>query len=144
MPGKRKLIVVANRGPVAYGAVGGQADHEARRRRALTALRSLVAQHDVTWIGSAMSGEDRAVAAEHGGDGFDETFTTARRIACGSSPTTRWRYGGSSNVVANPTLWFIQHYMWGLADEPDLDAAFRQDGRRLCRGERGVRGGGCR
>jgi trehalose 6-phosphate synthase len=26
------------------------------------------------------------------------------------------------NVVANPVLWFVQHYLWGLADAPDVDA----------------------
>ena len=28
-----------------------------------------------------------------------------------------WYY----NVVANPTLWFLQHYMWGLPYAPDVD-----------------------
>ena len=39
---------------------------------------------------------------------------TARRTGCGSSPRPRaydWYY----NVVANPTLWFLQHYLWALA-----------------------------
>ena len=38
----------------------------------VTALRSLVMHHDVTWIASAMTDEDRAVAAEAGG-AIDET-----------------------------------------------------------------------
>jgi trehalose 6-phosphate synthase len=28
-----------------------------------------------------------------------------------------WYY----NVIANPTLWFLQHYLWGLASAPDVD-----------------------
>ena len=39
----------------------------------MTALRSLVSDHDVTWIASAMSDEDRAVAAEAGGEAREET-----------------------------------------------------------------------
>jgi trehalose 6-phosphate synthase len=30
------------------------------------------------------------------------------------------------NVVANPTLWFLQHYMWGLAYAPDVDVELRE------------------
>ena len=25
------------------------------------------------------------------------------------------------NVVSNPVLWFVQHYLWGLVDAPDVD-----------------------
>src|SRR5919204_2696944 len=61
-------IVVSNRGPVSFGR-----DAEGRRteRRGggglVTALRSLVAHHDVTWIASAIAEEDRAVATESRG-----------------------------------------------------------------------------
>jgi trehalose 6-phosphate synthase len=87
----------------------------------VTALRSLVAHHDVTWIASAMSDEDRAVAAEHGGDGFEETSRDGSpyrvRLVAHDPTAYDWYY----NVVANPTLWFLQHYMWGLPYAPDLD-----------------------
>jgi len=71
---RRKLIVVSNRGPVSYahdedGAV------VARRGGGglVTALRSLVSQHDVTWIACAMSEADREVAAAAGGEPVEET-----------------------------------------------------------------------
>jgi len=42
----------------------------------------------------------------------------ARRIGVSQSgwfaSGTRRRTTGTTNVVANPTLWFLQHYMWGL------------------------------
>ena len=38
----------------------------------VTALAPLVSHHDVTWVASAMTDEDRAVAAEAGG-AFEET-----------------------------------------------------------------------
>ena len=67
MPGRRKLIVVSNRGPITY-ARGAEGERLARRGGGglVTALRSLVSHHDVTWIASAMSDEDRAVAVEAG------------------------------------------------------------------------------
>jgi trehalose 6-phosphate synthase len=123
--GTRKLIIVANRGPVAYGRSDrGERITKRGGGGLVTALRSLVTQHDVTWIGSAMSDEDRAVAAEHGGDAFDETFHNGSPYRLRLVTHAAAAYDGFYNVVANPTLWFIQHYMWGLANEPDLDAAF--------------------
>src|SRR5207244_12332222 len=71
---RRKLIVVSNRGPVTFGrdASGGRT---ARRGGGglVTALRSLVSHHDVTWIASAMSEEDREVALEAGDGPIEET-----------------------------------------------------------------------
>ena len=29
-------------------------------------------------------------------------------------------YDGFYNVVANPMLWFIQHYLWDLSNAPDI------------------------
>jgi trehalose 6-phosphate synthase len=119
---RRQLIVVANRGPVSYAR---DADGERVARRGggglVTALRSLVAHHDVTWIASAMSDEDRAVAAEHGGGAFEETARDGSpyllRLVAHDPSAFDWYY----NVVANPTLWFLQHYMWGLPYAPDID-----------------------
>ena len=74
MTTRRKLIVVANRGPVSYGRAPGGARVTRRGGGGLvTALRSLVTRHDVTWIASAMSGEDRVVAAERAGETMEET-----------------------------------------------------------------------
>ncbi|HUJ91747.1 MAG TPA: trehalose-6-phosphate synthase [Gaiellaceae bacterium] len=122
MGGRRKLVVVANRGPVSYGrSASGERIVLRGGGGLVTALRSLVAHHDVTWIASAMSDEDRAVAAEHGGDGFEETARDGSpyrlRLVAHDPTAYDWYY----NVVANPTLWFLQHYMWGLPYAPDLD-----------------------
>jgi trehalose 6-phosphate synthase len=119
---RRKLIVVANRGPVSYDRTA--AGERITRRGGgglVTALRSLIARHDVTWIASAMSDEDRVVASEHGGDAADETSRDGSsyriRLVAADPSAYDWYY----NVVANPTLWFLQHYMWGLPYAPDLD-----------------------
>jgi trehalose 6-phosphate synthase len=122
MDARRKLLVVANRGPVSYDRTP---DGERIVRRGggglVTALRSLLARHEVTWIASAMSEEDRVVAGEHGGEAADETARDGspyRIRLVAPDPSAYDRY---YNVVANPTLWFLQHYMWGLPYAPDLD-----------------------
>jgi trehalose 6-phosphate synthase len=119
---RRKLLVVSNRGPVLY-ARGPDGARVARRGGGglVTALRSLVAHHDVTWIASAMSDEDRAVAGERGDAAFEETARDSSpyclHLVAHDPSAYDWYY----NVVANPTLWFLQHYMWGLPYAPDLD-----------------------
>src|SRR5919201_550185 len=121
MAARRKLIVVANRGPVSYGRTNGERVARRGGGGLVTALRSLVAHHDVTWIASAMSDEDRAVAAEHGGAAFAETSRDgspyAVRLVAHDESAYDWYY----NVAANPTLWFLQHYMWGLPYAPNVD-----------------------
>ena len=122
MADRRKLIVVANRGPVSY-ARGAEGERIAKRGGGglVTALRSLVEHHDVTWIASAMNDEDRAVAEEHDGEAYDETARDGSpyriRLVSHEPSAYDWYY----NVVSNPTIWFLQHYLWGLPYAPDVD-----------------------
>jgi trehalose 6-phosphate synthase len=101
---RRKLLVVANRAPVTYE--GGVAKRGGGGL--VTALAGLIAHHDVTWVASAMSDDDRAIAAERGGS-FEETTrdgdTYRLRLVSHDLPAYDLFY----NVVANPALWFLQH-----------------------------------
>ncbi len=119
---RRRLIVVSNRGPSSFTR-----DEDGKRvaRRGggglVTALRSLLVHHDVTWIASAITEEDRAVVAEAGGEAIEEVSRDGSpyrlRLVVHDPAAYDWFY----NVVANPTLWFLQHYLWGLAYAPDID-----------------------
>ena len=121
MNGRRKLIVVSNRAPVSYRLEDGQRVKRRGGGGLVTALRSLVSQHDVTWIASAMTEEDRAVAAGASGESVVETARDGsayrHRFVVSDPSAYDWFY----NVVSNPTLWFIQHYLWDLAYEPAFD-----------------------
>ena len=122
MPGRRKLLIVSNRGPVGYAL---ERDGELRARRGggglVTALRSLVSHHDVTWLASAMTEGDRLMAERHDGRAWREQARDGSeyRLRLVSHPPQAydWYY----NVVANPVLWFAQHYLWDLAASPDWD-----------------------
>jgi trehalose 6-phosphate synthase len=85
----------------------------------VTALGGLLAHHDVTWVASAMTEEDRVVAAEHDGSFVEETPDGAsyRLRLVAHDPAVYDRF---YNVLANPTLWFLQHYLWGLGSAPDF------------------------
>jgi trehalose 6-phosphate synthase len=120
--GRRKLIVVANRGPVSYDRTPlGERTTRRGGGGLVTALRSLVLHHDVTWIASALTDEDRAVAEEHGGEPFVETWRDGSPYRVQLVPHDPAAFDWYYNVAANPTLWFLQHYMWGLPYAPDLD-----------------------
>jgi trehalose 6-phosphate synthase len=122
MAGRRSLIVVSNRGPITYQS-GPDGVRIARRGGGglVTALRSLVSHHDVTWIASAITDEDRDVVAESSGDATEEVGPDGSvfrlRLVAHDPQAYDWYY----NVVSNPTLWFLQHYLWGLAAAPDVD-----------------------
>jgi trehalose 6-phosphate synthase len=87
----------------------------------VTALRSLVVEHDVTWIASAMTAEDRALAEEAGGEAVQERSREGApyrlRLVAHNQSAYDWFY----NVVANPMLWFLQHYLWNLVYDPSID-----------------------
>ena len=122
MPERRKLIVVSNRGPASFSR-DEEGNRVARRGGGglVTALRSLVSHHDVTWIASAMTEEDRAVVGEAGEEAIDEVARDGSpyrlRLVEHDPAAYDWFY----NVVANPTLWFLQHYLWALAYAPNID-----------------------
>jgi trehalose 6-phosphate synthase len=126
MSRRRKLIVVSNRGPITYAR---EADGARVARRGggglVTALRSLVSLHDVTWIASAMSDEDRAVSVDTGGAAIDEEARDGSpfrlRLLAHDETAYDWFY----NVISNPMLWFLQHYLWELAYEPSIDIALQ-------------------
>src|SRR5256884_1020328 len=124
--GRRKLIVVSNRGPVTYARDdGGERTTRRGGGGLVTALRGLVAHHDVTWIASAMSDEDRAVVAEANGEAVEERLNgdspLRLRLVSHDEAAYDWFY----NVVSNPMLWFLQHYLWELAYTPSLDNALQ-------------------
>src|SRR5438477_5315461 len=124
MAERRRLIVVSNRGPVSYArGTGGERIAQRGGGGLVTALRSLVTHHDVTWIASAMTDEDRAVAAEVDGAAVDEVARDGSAYRLRLVEHDEAVYDRYYNVVANPTLWFLQHYLWDLKSGPDVDHA---------------------
>jgi trehalose 6-phosphate synthase len=116
----RPLILLSNRGPVTF-----ERDDEGRlvTRRGggglVTALTGLLRRRDALWIASAMTDEDVQASREHGGGGFEievEDATYRVRLVASDGDA----YDRFYNVIANPLLWFIQHYLWDLSNVPDI------------------------
>jgi trehalose 6-phosphate synthase len=113
------LIIVSNRGPLQFDR-DENGERTVRRGGGglVTALSGLVSHRDALWIASAMTEEDIAVSNESGGAIEEELDGIGYRVCLvGSDPTAYDRF---YNVIANPILWFIQHYLWDLSNAPDI------------------------
>jgi trehalose 6-phosphate synthase len=112
------LVLVSNRGPATFQ------DGQPRRGGGglVTALTGLVNHRDAVWVASAMSEGDVEMSRRHGGASFDCELDGANyRIKLVESDPDA--YDRFYNVVANPLLWFIQHYLWDLSNAPDIRRA---------------------
>ncbi len=118
---RRKLIVVSNRGPVSFARdEGGELTARRGGGGLVTALRSLLHYHDVTWIASALTEGDRARAGETFEDTAEDGSPYRLHLIAHDEQAYDWYY----NVVANPMLWFVHHSLWELPYAPRLDRAF--------------------
>jgi trehalose 6-phosphate synthase len=114
------LVLVSNRGPANF-SWDDSGEIVARRGGGglVTALTGLVHHRDALWISSAMGEEDSEIARRHDGGAFDIEIDdlTYRIRLVESEPEAYDRF---YNVIANPMLWFIQHYLWDLSNAPDI------------------------
>ncbi|MBA2643835.1 MAG: trehalose-6-phosphate synthase [Solirubrobacterales bacterium] len=113
----RPLVLVSNRGPVTF-----QADGSVKRGTGglVTALQGLASHRDAVWIASAMTDEDAEVAAKEGGRPFEVEAPEGGKYRIRLISSDPEAYNGFYNIIANPMLWFIQHYLWDLSNAPDI------------------------
>jgi trehalose 6-phosphate synthase len=119
MPDEQPLIIVSNRGPAQFErSEEGEREVDRGGGGLVTALSGLVSHRKALWVASAMTDEDVAVAREAGGPvdvalgGIDYQVLMVE-----SDPEAYDRF---YNTIANPILWFIQHYLWDLSNAPDI------------------------
>jgi trehalose 6-phosphate synthase len=119
-PDEQSLTIVSNRGPAQF-----ERDESGRRTvqrgggGLVTALTGLVSHRDALWVASAMTDEDLEVSREAGGGPVDVTVDDVDyRVCLVESDATA--YDRFYNTIANPILWFIQHYLWDLSNAPDI------------------------
>jgi trehalose 6-phosphate synthase len=122
---ERPLILLSNRGPVTFEY---EDSGELLTRRGggglVTALTGLLRRREALWIASAMTPADIEASKQHGGGGFEvELDEASYRIQLVSSDSAA--YDRFYNLIANPLLWFIQHYLWDLSNVPDIREAER-------------------
>jgi trehalose 6-phosphate synthase len=111
------LVLVSNRGPVTY-----QDDGSVKRGGGglVTALTGLASHRDAVWIASAMSDGDTRKSEENDGRPFEVETPDGGSYAVKFVASDPEAYERFYSVVANPLLWFIQHYLWDLSNAPDV------------------------
>ncbi|HUR87137.1 MAG TPA: trehalose-6-phosphate synthase [Solirubrobacteraceae bacterium] len=110
------LVLVSNRGPVTFDVDGSFTRGSGGL---VTALTGLASHRDAVWIASAMTEGDIRKSRERNGQAFvvDTPGGEFHVRLVVSDPEAYDRF---YNVVANPMLWFIQHYLWDLSNAPDI------------------------
>src|SRR3954453_5398942 len=111
------LVLVSNRGPVTY-----QEDGSVKRGTGglVTALTGLASHRDAPWIASAMTDADAAKSEQEGGRPFAVEAPHGGEFRVRFVASEPHAYDGFYNVIANPMLWFIQHYLWDQSNAPDI------------------------
>jgi trehalose 6-phosphate synthase len=111
------LVLVSNRGPVTFGPGG-----EIKRGTGglVTALIGLASHREVTWVASAMTDEDVEAAERHEGKPFAVEAPEGDEYMVKMVASDGDAYDRFYNIIANPMLWFIQHYLWDLSNAPDI------------------------
>ncbi|MGH2558027.1 MAG: alpha,alpha-trehalose-phosphate synthase (UDP-forming) [Thermomicrobiales bacterium] len=119
----RMLIVASNRGPVTFmQADDGSFSSRKGSGGVVTAVSAIARDHQPVWIAAAMTEGDRAraeVARQN-----DEVLISPP----GRKPEFRVRfvvptpeaYHQYYNVISNPLIWFLQHYLWDTPRAPDI------------------------
>ena len=89
-------------------------------------MTSLAAATDAVWVALARDASDRTLAAR--GDPAELTTDDGSKVKVAFVEPTAWAYDLYYNVISNPLLWFIQHYLWDLAREPVVDETIKRRG----------------
>ena len=115
----RGLVIAANRAPVTLEeAEDGKLEFQRGGGGLVTALTGLFRHTaDATWIACARTEAD--TAGERGKVTLDDGTEVGVRFLSPDQDA----YEGSSHVIANPLLWFLQHSMWDVPRAPIIDRA---------------------
>jgi trehalose 6-phosphate synthase len=111
------LVLVSNRGPVTFDAEGNA---QRGSGGVVTALTGLASHREAIWIASAMSEHDAEISRRHGERPFPVHSPAGGDFQVRLVVSDAEAYDRFYNVVANPMLWFIQHYLWDLSNAPDI------------------------
>jgi trehalose 6-phosphate synthase len=111
------LVLASNRGPVTFDVDGSFTRGSGGL---VTALTGLATHRDAVWIASAMTDGDVAKSEETDGRPFEVRTPEGGEFQVRLVVSDPEAYDRFYNVVANPMLWFIQHYLWDLSNAPDI------------------------
>ena len=120
--GDPPLIIVSNRGPVTFTRRGnGGFDARKGSGGVVTAVSAIAKERQPIWIAAAMTEGDRqrAATAHEAGEQLIE-FGDPTEFRLRFVVPTHEAYHKYYNVISNPLLWFLQHYLWDTPRSPDI------------------------
>jgi trehalose 6-phosphate synthase len=109
-------ILVCNRAPREPKPEGGFARGSGG---VITALLTMAEATAADWVACARNDAERELAAKDGAAVTVPLLQSTGRLHYATP--TREQYDMYYGVIANPVLWFIQHYLWDLGNEPVID-----------------------
>ena len=128
LPDGQRLIVVSNRGPLAFRQTRGGWRATRGSGGLVTALAELGRLAPVTWVSAAMDAGDRAArsALRDADDGrgiarLIDTYLPGQDIELALADVPNDAYAAHYGTVSNPFLWFIQHQLYMLPYAPLID-----------------------
>ena len=108
--------MVSNRAPFEPGPGG-------RLRRGagglVTALVTVAEATGAPWVAAARTPAERELARKGGVEAPGFEGLKVHYVTCEPD-----RYRRYYSVIANPLLWFVQHYLWDLSREPIIDQRY--------------------
>lgn len=115
----KSLILVSNRGPVEFRNVEGKLVPHRGAGGLVTAMLAIGEATGATWISAPMTAADRTIAQQNEAIGVppEDPKYVVRFVRI-----SKRCYEDYYNVISNPLLWFIAHYIWDLVREPVLTA----------------------
>ncbi len=115
----RHLIMASNRGPFEFSRAEWGYERKRGAGGVVTAVSSVSKLANPTWIAAARTEADRRIQKEHGDQPIQvEDGDSRYMLRFVDLPDSV--YDGYYNVIANPLLWFLQHYMWDTPREPTI------------------------
>src|SRR3989442_3029443 len=109
-------IVVANRAPHEPRPEGG---FTRGAGGVITALLTLAEVAAADWVACARTDGERTLIEEHGTTWKAPLLRSETRLHY-ATPTPE-QYDQYYSLISNPVLWFVQHYLWDLANQPVIN-----------------------
>lgn len=119
----RPLVFASNRGPVTFKAeADGQFSSRQGSGGLVTAVSTVLQDREAIWIAATMGAGDRArwQMAQDAGDAFIAPSESGTHFKLRFVAPDEHAYNQYYNEIANPLLWFLQHFLWDTPRSPDI------------------------
>ena len=114
-------IIAANRAPVDIQDAGERLRFVRGGGGLVTGLSGLAQSTGAVWVACMRNGLEREVSPGDTGQPMLVETDDGQRFRVSQVSPPRLSYDMYYKTIANPLLWFVQHYLWDLAEAPVLD-----------------------